>query len=185
MSVLPVFKSLTELRNDSVSDWHTSLSLKSNDIIQGWKDFALLNYNYTDIIQQVERSAGPAPTRFQMGNAYLFPIEEHFYTAVVSYYSKLYTGFYERLTNFFQRERINAIVDNLNIHAHFRKADLLRNTFRLTQIEAEACVVFLTQSKGPLLKNTLLAMQVLNRFARLKGIRVEDTETVFRELITD
>jgi hypothetical protein len=185
MSLVPLFKSLDELRNENAADWLTSLTVKSNEIIQGWKDFALSNYKFTDIIKQVERSSGLAPTRFQIGDAYLFPIEEHFYVAVASYYSKLYTGFYERLTNFFQRERINGIVDNLNIHAHFRKADLLRTTFRLTQIEAEACVVYLTQSKGPLLKNTLLAMQVLNRFARLKGIRVEDTETVFRELITD
>ncbi len=51
-----------------------------------------------------------------------------------------------------------------------------------TQQEAEAVLAHIFSSE-PYQKNTLLALQALNRYAREKGIRVEDAITVIQEWV--
>jgi hypothetical protein len=116
-----------------------------------------------------------------MAEANLYPIEEHFYNAISTFYNKQFELYHERHQNRLTGERINSL-----IYAERRsgsKVDLLCKQSHISRSAAEACVLYL-QGYGPFRKNTLLALKTLNLFARQEGIRFQDAETVFREIIS-
>lgn len=185
MSQNPVFPSLSELRVNSYDNWFSHLASLSEGIILSWDIFKMQNPHNKDLIERVEDRMGPHPTRINMAEANLYPIEEHFYNAISTFYNKQYELYNERLQNRLTGNRINEIIctPKLNKCASSRRAESLCKLYYISKASAEACVMHL-QGYGPFKKNTLLALKTLNLFSRQEGIRFQDAEVVFREVIS-
>jgi hypothetical protein len=182
MGQKPVFPSLSELRVNSYDNWFSHLASLSEGIILSWDIFKMQNPHNKDIIERVEDRMGLHPTRINMAEANLYPIEEHFYNAISTFYNKQYELYNERLQNRLTGSRINQIIVERRCGS-FSKAEQLCKQYHITKASAEACVMYL-QGCGPFRKNTLLALKTLNLFARQEGIRFQDAELVFREVIS-
>jgi hypothetical protein len=181
MSQKTVFPSLSELRVNSYDNWFSHLASLSEGIALSWDLLKIQNPQNKDIIERIEDRMGMPPTRINMAEANLYPIEEHFYNAISAFYNKQFELYHERLQNRLTGDRINQI-----IYAERRglsKADLLCKQYHISKLAAEACVIYL-QGYGPFRKNTLLALKTLNLFSKQEGIRFQDAELVFREAIS-
>lgn len=181
MSYKPVFPPLSELRQNSYDNWFSHLASLSEGIALSWDIFKMQNPHNKDIIERVEDRMGLPPTRINMAEADLYPIEEHFYNAISTFYNKQYELYYERLQNRLTANRINTLIRKRCLSG--QKADALCKQYYISKAAAEACVIYL-QGYGPFPKNTLLALKTLNLFSREQGIRFQDAETVFREVIS-
>ena len=182
MSQKTVFPSLSELRVNSYDNWFSHLASLSEGIALSWDLLKIQNPQDKDIIERVEDRMGMPPTRINMAEANLYPIEEHFYNAISSFYNKQFELYHERRQNRLTGERINQIIVERRCGS-LSKADLLCKQYHISKASAEACVMYL-QGYGPFRKNTLLALKTLNLFARQEGIRFQDAELVFREVIS-
>lgn len=181
MSQKTVFPSLSELRLNSYDNWFSHLASLSEGIALSWDLLKIQNPLNKDIIERIEDRMGMPPTRINMAEANLYPIEEHFYNAISTFYNKQFELYNERLQNRLTGDRINNL-----IYAERRcgsKADLLCKQYHISKSAAEACVIYL-QGYGPFRKNTLLALKTLNLFSKQEGIRFQDAELVFREAIS-
>jgi hypothetical protein len=162
------YRTLDELRKDcqylDKCEWFSRLGFLTTNLKQNWEIFKLRNKDDLDFIKKAESIVGEPPSRVNIANQNLYPVEEHYYNEIYAYYFNLYEQY--------KRYKYTGPTET----HRFRK--LLEN-FYMNENEILACISHIRHDFKN--RNTLVALKAFNRFANFHGIRVEDVETIFRE----